>query len=87
MSLCMAERSGVAIPYSVPAMGHARTVAAGSDYRRRHTGRERPSGAARRKADRRKPGGRSRPDSSCCSCRPAAQSAAGLSACAACKLQ
>jgi hypothetical protein len=31
MSLCMAERSGAAIPYSVSAMGHARTVAAGSD--------------------------------------------------------
>lgn len=31
MSLCMAERSGAAIPYSVPAIGHVRTVAAGLD--------------------------------------------------------
>jgi hypothetical protein len=31
MSLCMAERSGATIPYGVTAMGHARTVAAGSD--------------------------------------------------------
>jgi hypothetical protein len=85
-SLSLDECLDASIPYNedglrAPAFGCRR-----ARQRRRHAGRERPSGAALGEADRPKSGG-SRSDSSCCLRGPAAQSAAAASARAARKMR
>ena len=82
-SLSMDERRGAAIPYS-EARSQARSFGRRRVRQRHHTrGVSDPPGPLPERPIGQNRGGRSRPDSSCCSRGPAAQNAAALSACVA----